>query len=334
MIALAINGFGRIGRTFLRVLLSDPTIHKNIKIVALNLGPADPKDVAYATAYDSLMGPLGHPVTYINGMLEVDGHRIQVLTERDPAKLPWKQLKIDWVVEASGKFTTRVGAQLHLQAGAQRILITAPATDEDVSIIPGVNDAAYKHNQHTIISLGSCTTNALAPLLHVLHKEVGITQAEFTTIHAYTNSQALLDVENKHTRLSRAAAINMIPSNTGANKVIGKIIPDLAGSIVGHAIRVPVTKVSIIDLCAQLKKSLTDTQVNDLFIQAQNSYLKNILSVTNEPLVSCDFFGNPHSVIVDSLLTKTQGTSVKVFGWYDNEWGYSVRLKDFLVQHA
>lgn len=333
MIHIALNGFGRIGRTFLRVLMTDPSIDKKIKLVAINLGPANPKDLVYSILYDSIMGPFIGTVTYANNILTVNKKEIIILTESDPTNLPWRSLEVDWIIDASGRFTKRIDAIKHLEAGAKNVLITAPATDEDISIIPGVNDSAYQTNHH-IVSLGSCTTNALAPLLHVVQHAVGIEYASLTTIHSYTNSQVLLDVENKSIRLSRAAAINMIPSSTGATKVIGKVIPELNGKIIGNSVRIPLAKVSLIDVVMTLKKSISKDDLNHAFEQAQKGALKNILAITYEPLVSSDFGGNPHSVIIDGLLTQTNGTMAKVFGWYDNEWGYSMRLKDFLLKHA
>ncbi len=333
MIRIAINGFGRIGRTFLRTLLQDSKVHEHIQLVALNLGPANPKDLVYSVKYDSIMGTYPGPLSYENNILKANNFSIAILTQKDAEQLPWKELAIDWVIDASGKFTQRAQAQKHLTAGAKKVLITAPATDEDVSVVPGVNDHAY-HAEHRIISLGSCTTNALAPILHVIHNAFEIQQASLTTIHSYTNSQVLLDVENPKTRLSRAAAINMIPSTTGASQVIGRIIPALDGKIVGSSVRVPLAIVSLVDIVMLVKKAPSKDGVNRQFETACQRELKNIMAVTYEPLVSSDFAGDPHSVTVDGSLTHASDNLIKVFGWYDNEWGYSTRLKDFLLKQA
>ena len=329
MVTIALNGFGRIGRTFLRALLT--TKNNNLHVAAINIGPTSTKDLVYAIQYDSIMGQLHETVNFENNILTIGTQKIAIFTESDPAKLPWKQLNIDWVVDASGKFTKRVEAEKHLVAGAKKILITAPAIDEDVTIIPGVNDNQYQQ-KHTIVSLGSCTTNAIIPTLHVISQLATIEQVSLTTIHAYTNTQVLLDVEAKSTRLSRAAAINMIPSSTGATEVVGKVMPDLQCKIIGNSIRVPVAKVSLIDVVVLLKEKITKDALNNAFENAQQKSLKNVLAITYEPLVSSDFSGNPNSVIIDGLLTQAHGHFAKVFGWYDNEWGYSMRLVDFLVK--
>lgn len=332
MIRIALNGFGRIGRNFLRTFLVGDK-PKNIEFVAINIGPANPKDLAYTIKYDTLIGPYHGNVQFEDNILSVNGFKIQVLTETDVTKLPWKKLNIDWVIDATGKFTKREHAQKHLDAGAKKVLISAPATGEDISIIPGVNDQAYKP-EYSIISLGSCTTNALAPVMHVIHEHCIIENASLTTIHAYTNSQVLLDVENKKIRLSRAAAANMIPTSTGATEVIGKIFPDLQGKLIGNSIRIPLPKVSLIDLVARVQKPVDKEKLNKHFETAAQESLKGILDITYEPLVSSDFNNNPYSVVVDGLLTQVNDNLVKVFGWYDNEWAYSLRLKEFLQKYA
>ncbi len=331
MINIALNGFGRIGRNFLRTLLVDPSVKKSINLVAINIGPADPQDLPYWVKHDTLMGPYNGDVTYKDNLLTINGHEITIFAERDPLKLPWKELDIDWVIEATGHFTHRPEAEKHLKAGAKKVLITAPTTDEDCSIVLGVNDHVYKATD-TIISLGSCTTNALAPTLFVMQKYFGIKAASLTTVHAYTNSQVLLDVNDTKIRLTRGAAINMIPSSTGATKVINKIMPELEGKLIGNAIRIPLAKVSIIDVVLTLAKPTTKEEINRHFEIERNNNLNKILDITYEPLVSSDFNGNPHSVIIDGLLTTAQGSMAKIFGWYDNEWAYSVRLKDFLLR--
>lgn len=332
MIRIALNGFGRIGRNFLRTFLVGEKPN-NIEFVALNLGPADAKDLVYSIKYDTLMGPYTGEVRFENGFLHVNGYTIKILNELDATKLPWKDLNIDWVVDATGRYTKRAEAQKHLVAGAKKILITAPATDEDITIISGVNSEKYKQ-EHAIVSLGSCTTNAFAPVVHVLNKHFTIEHISLTTVHAYTNSQALLDVENKKTRLSRAAAANMIPTSTGATKVIGKIFPELADKIIGNSIRVPLTKVSLIDVITIVKEQTTAQNVNAHFDHAKQKELRGVLDITQEPLVSSDFSNNPFSVVIDGQLTQVNKNLIKIFGWYDNEWAYSMRLKEFLSKQA
>ncbi len=331
MIPLAINGFGRIGKSFLRVLMADSKAQKNISVVAINIGPAKIDLVGHLFKYDTLMGIFPGTVEQRGDKLIVDGHTIKLLAFADPAQCNWKKLGVEWVVDCSGKFTHRVDAEKHIKAGARKVLISAPATDEDVAIIPGVNDEMYNAKKHAIVSLGSCTTNAVFPMLKILHESCGLQFAMMLTTHAYTNSQVLLDVEAKDARLSRAAALNIIPTSTGASKMIPKIIPALEGKVEMSSIRVPVGKVSLIEITAALSKKMSVQQVNKHFEQAARSKLKNSVQFTTEQLVSSDFSNNPSSVIIDSLLTKSVGNLVSVFGWYDNEWGYSCRLKDFLL---
>ena len=329
---VAISGFGRIGRTFLRTVLRDPVAQKKITIVAINIGPGKLDYVAHMFKYDTLMGTYPGDVHMKDGDLFVDGYRIKIIAELDPARIDWRSFDVDWVVESSGKFTQREGAQLHLNAGARHVLITAPAHDEDVSIIPGVNQELFNKDTHKIVSLGSCTTNAFIPMLRVLHDAFTITQGCMTTIHAYTNSQVLLDVENKDLRFARAAALNIIPASTGASKMLGKVMPDIAEVISARALRVPVGKCSLIDLTVVTKQVATIATIHDAFNAAAQGRMKGIVALTMEPLVSSDFSGNSYSVTIDGLLTQVQGNMVKVFGWYDNEWGYSERLKDFLMK--
>lgn len=330
---IAINGLGRIGRNFLRVLLADKQIHNNIDLVAINIGPAKKDNLATMLKYDSLMGTYQGSMVLEGDMLVIDGKRIQILSEPDPALLPWKKLAIDWVVEASGRFTQREGAEKHLLAGARAVLITAPAKQEDITIIPGVNDVAFDPKKHRIVSLGSCTTNAFAPTLKVMHDTFEVVNCLMTTIHSYTNSQVLLDVEHKDVRRSRAAAINMIPTSTGAGTVITKVLPELEGRVQAMALRIPLAKVSLIDMTVMTKKRMTRDMINQAFVYAAEREMKQVLGITMEPLVSSDFSGDSHSVVIDGLLTVTCGDHMaKVCGWYDNEWGYSERLKDFLVQ--
>lgn len=330
---IAVNGFGRIGKTFVRALLEDPAGHE---LVAINVGNADKELTALALRYDTLLGQYSGTVEYKDGALIVDGTtRIALINELDPAKLPWKSLEIDWVVEASGHFTTREGAHKHILAGAKRVLISAPATGDDATIIPGVNQAMY-HPSQTIVSLGSCTTNAVYPMLKVIKDSFGIEYGFMSTVHAYTNTQTLLDVDphQKDPRRSRAAALNIVPSSTGAMEVVGKVMPELVGKLMGNSLRVPVGKVSIIDLTVHISRKASMKEINLAFEEASQGELAGIVGYSHEPLVSSDYSGNSHSVTLDSLLTQSMGQAIKVFGWYDNEWGYSVRLKDFLSKIA
>jgi len=326
---IAINGFGRIGRTFLRCVLQSKK--KGLEIVAINIGNGNPESTAHMFKYDTLMGTFPGNISIANNELIIDNHRIKIIAELDPEKLPWNTLEIDWVVDCTGKFTHREGAQKHITAGAKRVLISAPAHDEDIAIIPGVNEEAFDSAQHTIVSLGSCTTNAFMTTVKVLDDAFGIERGFMTTTHAYTNSQVLLDVDAKDLRFSRAAALNIIPATSGASKMLGKIFPHLDTKISVIAMRVPVGKVSLIDFVFEAKKDISVDAIHTACMQASRTHMKNILALTMEPLVSSDFSGNDHSVIIDGLLTTVNGTMGQVFGWYDNEWGYSMRMKDFLA---
>jgi glyceraldehyde-3-phosphate dehydrogenase type I len=328
---VAINGFGRIGRTFLRVILSDPEVCKNIKIISINVGPELPENLALLFKYDSLMGEFKGDVSFRNNKLIINENIINVYAQRDPGKLPWRENEIDWVVEASGCFVQKEKALAHCNAGAQSVLITAPSPDPDVTIIPGINDDSYDNKKHKIVSMGSCTTGAFAPLVKVLQESFGITQGLMTTVHAYTNDQVLLDVEHKDPRRARAAGINIIPTKTGADKVITKIFPDLEGRIKAIALRIPVALVSIIDFTFNSPCELTKEQINEKFLYYSKNSLKRILQYVSDPLVSSDFIGSIYSSCYDSLLTQCYGNIGKVFAWYDNEYGYSMRIKDFLV---
>lgn len=333
MIRIAINGFGRIGRNFLRALVQDKQASEKVRVVAINVGPADPHKIVHMFKYDTMMGTFRGHVEMKGNMLHVNDQVMEVIAERDPEQAPWARLKIDWVAECSGYFTKRDGASKHLHAGARHVLISAPAKGEDVSIVLGVNDAAYDASKHHIVSLGSCTTNAIVPVLKVLHDAFGIEHGFMTTVHAYTNTQVLLDVETDDLRRARAAALNIIPTSTGATDVLARIIPELDGKIGGMSLRVPVAKVSLIDLAFVAKKELTLDALRSAFISAAaSSKMQGILGVTDEPLVSSDFSGDSRSVVVDMPLLDVRGNVGKVFGWYDNEWGYSERMKDFLVR--
>lgn len=333
---IAINGFGRIGKNFLRVLFHDPQSFEKLDVVAINVGPADAETTAYMFKYDTILGTFEGGVSLKNNFLIINDKKIKILAECDPTRLPWKSMEIDWVIDASGRYTQREQAECHLAAGAKKIVITAPAHDEDISIVPGVNDNAYDSKRHFIISLCSCTTNAIIPMLKIIHNSFEIKRGFMTTAHAYTNSQALLDAtaETKHIRRSRAAALNIVPSTTGADALIGKLIPSLKGKIEATAIRVPVPVVSLLDLTFVAEKNITKEKINNAFKNASQSSMKNIVDISYEPLVSSDYEGNPHSLIVDAELTDVIGDMGKVFGWYDNEWGYSTRLKDFLLENA
>ncbi len=331
---IAISGFGRIGRNFLRTILLDPDGAKILDVVAINIGPANKDAIAHMFKYDTIMGTYPGNVALKNNMLHVNGHSIKIITELDPACINWSQLGVEWVVEASGCFTQRSGAQKHLDAGAKKVLITAPAKEEDISIVPGVNEELFDKNKHHIVSMGSCTTNACVTLLKALHDVFTIQQGFMTTIHAYTNTQVLLDVNDTDLRRSRAAALNIIPTTTGASKVLGKIVPELDGVIKAIAIRVPVANVSLIDISFTAQKTVSVEKIHDALRDVAQKKMNGILSLTMEPLVSSDFGGCNYSVVVDGLLTAVQGSLGKVFGWYDNEWGYSMRLKDFLLYVA
>lgn len=328
---IAINGFGRIGKTFLRCLLTDQKISEPLSVVAINIGSGSIADVAHLFAYDTLMGTYHDSVHMDGNDLVIGVRRIAIIAELDPEKLPWKKFEIDWVVECTGKFVSREGAVKHVHSGARSVLISAPAKDEDVAIIPGVNQQMFDAQKHIIVSLGSCTTNAFMTMLKVLHDNFGVSRGWMTTIHAYTNSQVLLDLPARDLRESRAAALNIIPTSTGASKMIGKIIPELEGRIAATSIRVPVAKVSLIDLVFEADMPLSVELLHKVFKEASETEMKGILAFTMLPLVSSDFSGDNNSVIIDGLLINVNGTMGQVFGWYDNEWGYSMRMRDFLL---
>ncbi|KKP24801.1 MAG: Glyceraldehyde-3-phosphate dehydrogenase, type I [candidate division TM6 bacterium GW2011_GWF2_28_16] len=328
---IAINGFGRIGRAFLRSVLLDEQAKQKLNIAAINIGPGDPSLTALLFKYDSVFREYNGTVEYKDNYLNINGYKIKILTELDPLKIDWGKLNIDVVVDATGKFCKKSDALKHIKAGAKKVLITAPAIDEDITIIPGVNDNEYNAKTHNIISLGSCTTNCFAPIVKVLKENFTIINGLMTTIHSYTNDQVLLDIEHKDPRRARAAGLNIIPTKTGADKVIIKIYPELTGKIKAQAIRVPTPNVSLVDFTFVTKEELNSQKINNLFKEYSENKLKNILQYCQEPLVSSDFIQNSHSCIIDSLLTESVGNLSKVFGWYDNEFGYSCRLKDFLL---
>lgn len=331
MIRVAINGFGRIGRAFLRGVMADMQASEKIVVVAINIGHGTIEHVAHRFKYDSIMGPYKGAVSIQGNILTIDELSVEIIASKKPADIDWKSRKIDWVIEASGYFTKKEDAYQHIQAGARHVLITAPAQGDDISIIPGVNEGAFDKNVHTVVSLGSCTTNAFIPLLHVLHERFGVLSGAMTTIHAYTNTQTVLDSDDTDLRRGRAAAINIVPTSTGAATMLERIMPDMVGMIQTMAIRVPVANVSCIDLTVFVKQEARVQSVHEAVMRAVHGRMVGIVGFSSEPNVSTDFIGSPYSVVVDSLLTRAQDRMVKVFGWYDNEWGYSQRLKDFLM---
>ncbi len=324
---IGINGFGRIGRNFFRATFKDP----DIDIVAVN-DITDSKTLAHLLKYDSVLGILEADIQSSENAIIVNGKKTQVLSERDPGNLPWKELGIPIVIEATGLFRKRQDAIKHIeQGGAKKVIISAPAPDPDIMVVLGVNEDLYDPEKHHIISNASCTTNCLAPVAKVLHEEFGIEKAFMTTIHAYTNDQRILDYPHKDLRRARAAAVSQIPTTTGAAKAVGLVIPELEGKIDGIAIRIPTANVSVVDLVALLKKNVSAEEVNVSFKKASEGKLKGILGYSEEPLVSVDYMRNPHSGIVDSLFTRiTDNNLVKVIAWYDNEWGYSCRMRDLV----
>jgi len=321
-IKVAINGFGRIGRLFYRAALKDPDFMKRFEVVAVN-DLTKPEMLAHLLKYDSIHGILKNEIKAKEDAIVVDGNEIKVFQIPDPAKLPWKELGIDIVLESTGRFRDRENASKHISAGAKRVIISAPAKEPDITVVIGVNHKLYDPSKHYIISNASCTTNALAPVVKVLNEKFGIVKGLMTTTHAYTNDQRLLDLVHKDLRRARAAALSIIPTTTGAAKAIGLVLPELKGKLDGMALRVPVADGSIIDLVAELKQEVTKEEVNEAFRKAAEGELKGILEYTEEPLVSVDIIGNPHSSIVDGLSTYAIGNMVKVLSWYDNEWGMS-----------
>ena len=325
-IKVGINGFGRIGRNLFRAGLEDP----GIEFIAVN-DLTDPKTLAHLLKFDSVHGRFGGEVEVGDGEIRVNGESIRVLSERDPANLPWAELGVQVAVESTGIFTKRADAEKHLKAGAKKVIISAPATDEDITIVLGVNDEKYDDDSHHIISNASCTTNCLAPVAKVLHERFGVKHGLMTTTHAYTNDQKILDLPHSDLRRARAAAVSMIPTSTGAAKAVGLVLPELNGKLDGMAIRVPTQDVSVVDLVAEVEADVTAEEVNDALREAADGPLKGILDYTDEPLVSVDYLGNPASSTVDGLSTKVlDNKMVKVISWYDNEWGFSCRMVDLI----
>ncbi|TYR82187.1 glyceraldehyde-3-phosphate dehydrogenase [Priestia megaterium] len=323
---IAINGFGRIGRMVFRTAIEE----EKLDIVAINASyPAE--TLAHLIKYDSIHGPFNGEVKCESDALIVNGKRVQLLNSRDPLALPWKQLQIDLVIEATGKFNSREKAQLHIEAGAKKVVLTAPGKQEDVTIVMGVNEHVFDVNQHKIISNASCTTNCLAPVVKVLDEAFTIENGLMTTVHAYTNDQKNIDNPHKDLRRARACGQSIIPTTTGAAKALSLVLPHLKGKLHGMALRVPTPNVSLVDLVVDVQESVTVDDVNAAFIKASEGSLKHILKFTDEPLVSIDFNTNPHSAIIDGLSTIVmENHKVKVLAWYDNEWGYSQRVVDLV----
>jgi len=330
MVKVGINGFGRIGRNVFRAALNNP----NVEIVAVN-DLTDTKTLAHLLKYDTTHGTLDATVEAKEGAIVVNGKEVKVFSERDPAALPWGQYGVEIVVESTGIFTAKEKAEAHLKGGAKKVIISAPATNEDITIVIGVNEDKYDPQKHTIISNASCTTNCLAPFAKVLHEKFGIVKGMMTTVHSYTNDQQVLDLPHKDLRRARAAAENIIPSTTGAAKAVGLVLPELKGKLNGMSMRVPTPNVSVTDLVAELKVNVTVEEVNAALKEAAEGPLKGILAYSEEPLVSSDYKGNPHSSIIDALSTMVvDGNLVKVVSWYDNEWGYSNRVVDLAAYIA
>jgi glyceraldehyde 3-phosphate dehydrogenase len=325
---VGINGFGRIGRNFFRAHLERGG---DFDIVAINdLG--DAKTMGHLLKYDSVLGQLREDVHVEDGLIKAGNSELKVLSERDPAALPWGDLGVELVIESTGLFTKRDGAQKHIDAGARKVVISAPATDPDVTIVLGVNDDTYDPEKHHIVSNASCTTNCVAPLAKVLHDAFTIEHGFMTTIHAYTNDQQILDLPHKDLRRARAAAINLIPTSTGAARAIGVVMPDLKGKVDGISVRAPVPTGSITDLVVRVGRDVTTDEVNGAYREAADGALDGIMRYADDPLVSTDIIHSQYSCIVDSELTMANGKMVKVFGWYDNEWGYSCRLVDVVAK--
>ncbi|MFD7015498.1 type I glyceraldehyde-3-phosphate dehydrogenase [Streptomyces sp. NPDC059928] len=326
-IRVGINGFGRIGRNYFRALLEQGA---DIEIVAVNdLG--DTATTAHLLKYDTILGRLKAEVTHTADTITVDGHTIKVLSERNPADIPWGQLGVDIVIESTGIFTKKADAEKHIAGGAKKVLISAPAKDEDITIVMGVNQDKYDASQHHVISNASCTTNCVAPMAKVLDESFGIVKGFMTTVHAYTNDQRILDFPHSDLRRARAAAENIIPTTTGAAKATALVLPQLKGKLDGMAMRVPVPTGSITDLVIELTREVTKDEVNAAFQKAAEGELKGILYYTEDPIVSSDIVSHPASCTFDSQLTMVDAKTVKVLGWYDNEWGYSNRLVDLTV---
>lgn len=326
---IAINGFGRIGRLCLRAMLER---HKDLSVVAIN-DMTDLETNAHLFQYDSTYGNFSGSISVGEGVLVINGNNVVVLNEKDPTRLPWKKIGVDIVIESTGVFTDGLKARTHIEAGAKKVLITAPAKNEDITVVLGVNDRTYNPKKHHIVSNASCTTNCLAPVVKTLHESFGIDRGLMTTIHSYTNDQRILDLMHKDLRRARAAGMNIVPTTTGAAVAIGLVIPEMRGKLDGLSLRVPTSAVSIIDLVVDLKRSTSTEEINGALKKAANGHLKGIMEYTDKPLVSSDFRGHPASAIVDGLSTVVLGGKMaKVLAWYDNEWGYSCRVGDLAAR--
>jgi len=324
---VGINGFGRIGRVFFRAAWGTP----GLTVVGVN-DLTDAATLAHLLKHDSVHGRFGPEVVAKGDAIFVDGHPIKVMAQRDPANLPWRDLGVDLVVESTGHFVDRAGAGKHLAAGARKVIITAPAKDPDVTLVLGVNEATYDPTRHHVVSNASCTTNCLATVAKVLLDRFGIRRGFCTTVHSYTNDQNIQDFPHKDLRRARAGALSMIPTTTGAAKAVGLVLPTLKGKLDGISIRVPTPNVSVVDLTAELERAASVEQINDAFRAAAAGPMKGLLGYTDEPLVSVDFNGDPHSSVVDGPSTAlVEGQLVKVLAWYDNEWGYSSRVRDLVT---
>lgn len=329
---VAINGFGRIGRLCLRSMLQR---HENLfSVVAIN-DMADLETNAHLFQYDSTYGAFSGTLEIGEGVLRVNGWNITVLNQKDPSRLPWKNLGVDIVIESTGVFTDGLKVRSHLDAGAKKVIITAPAKNEDITVVLGVNESTYDPRKHHIISNASCTTNCLAPVVKILHETFGVERGLMTTTHAYTNDQRILDLMHKDLRRARAAAINIVPTTTGAAQAIGLVIPELRGKLHGISLRVPTATVSVVDLVADIKRTASAEEINATIKKAAEGRLKGILAYCDKPLVSSDFRGHPASAIVDAMSTVVlEGKMIKVLAWYDNEWGYSCRVADLAALMA
>jgi len=332
MIRVGINGFGRIGRNVLRAALQHSQYGKKFEVIAVNdLGNTE--ILAHLLKYDSIYGKYCGDIKVKPGGVEVDGHLIAFFSEVNPGNLPWRKLDVDVVIESTGMFRTREGAGKHLEAGAKKVIISAPGKEPDLTVVLGVNEKSYDPGKHNIISMASCTTNSLAPPVKVLNDTFGIEQGFMTTVHSYTGDQRILDFPHKDLRRARAAAVSIIPTTTGAAKAVALVIPELKGKIDGTSLRVPTPDGSITDFTCLLKKQTTVQEINNALKTASETSLKGIMQYTEEPLVSVDIVGNPHSAIIDGLSTKVigeKGNFAKIFSWYDNEWGYSCRIVDLV----
>ena len=329
-VKVAINGFGRIGRNVLRAGISNP----GIEFVAVN-DLADANTLAHLLKYDSVHGALDAEVRVDGNFIVINDQIIKVYAEKDPAALPWNEMGVQMVVESTGRFTKRADAAKHLDAGAEKVIISAPGKEEDITIVMGVNERKYDPNQHHVVSNASCTTNCLAPVAKVINDRFGIIKGFMTTVHSYTNDQQILDLPHKDLRRARAASMSIIPTTTGAAKAVGLVIPELKGKLNGFAMRVPTPNVSVVDLVVEVSKEVTVEEINRALKEASLGGMKGILGYSEEPLVSRDYNGNRHSSVVDSLLTMVmENNMVKVVAWYDNEWGYSCRIVDLMVYMA